>query len=151
MREWEHRVAGARGDRPAARIRPREQWAAGRAARRRLPVSRRSSGLHLRFLVVPSGRLARLCTCAGVGRSASAWSLDRRAAIVPGLRSAAVGRFTPSMEFRLLGALEVEDDGRVLALGGSKPRTLLASLLLRANAVVGRDVLVEELWGGDQP
>jgi predicted ATPase/DNA-binding SARP family transcriptional activator len=55
------------------------------------------------------------------------------------------------MEFRLLGAFEVEDRGRVIALGGSKPRALLASLLLRANAVVARDVLIEELWGGDQP
>ena len=30
-------------------------------------------------------------------------------------------------------------------------RALLASLLLRANSVVGRDVLIEELWGGDPP
>jgi predicted ATPase/DNA-binding SARP family transcriptional activator len=56
-----------------------------------------------------------------------------------------------SMKFRLLGAFEVEDGGRVLQLGGSKPRALLASLLLRANSVVARDVLIEELWGGDPP
>jgi predicted ATPase/DNA-binding SARP family transcriptional activator/Tfp pilus assembly protein PilF len=55
------------------------------------------------------------------------------------------------MEFRLLGAFEVEDGGRVLGLGGSKPRALLASLLLRANSVVARDVLIEELWGGEPP
>jgi predicted ATPase/DNA-binding SARP family transcriptional activator len=55
------------------------------------------------------------------------------------------------MEFRLLGAFEVEDGGRVLALGGPKPRALLVSLLLRANSVVAREVLIEELWVGDPP
>jgi predicted ATPase/DNA-binding SARP family transcriptional activator len=55
------------------------------------------------------------------------------------------------MEFRVLGAFEVEDGGRALPLGGSKPRALVASLLLRANSVVGRDVLIDELWGDDPP
>jgi DNA-binding SARP family transcriptional activator len=55
------------------------------------------------------------------------------------------------MEFRLLGAVEVVDDGHVLALGGPKPRALLASLVLRANAVVAREVLIEELWSGEPP
>jgi DNA-binding SARP family transcriptional activator len=41
------------------------------------------------------------------------------------------------MEFRLLGAFEVEDEGRVVALGGPKPRALVALLVRRANAVVG--------------
>ena len=37
------------------------------------------------------------------------------------------------MEFRILGPLEVEDEGRVLKLGGAKQRGLLTLLLLRAN------------------
>jgi len=37
------------------------------------------------------------------------------------------------MEFRLLGPLEVEEEGRVLKLGGAKQRALLALLLLYAN------------------
>jgi len=54
------------------------------------------------------------------------------------------------MEFRILGPLEVEDEGRVLKLGGVKQRGLLALLLLRANEAVSRDRLIDELWG-DQP
>src|SRR5262249_19850650 len=55
------------------------------------------------------------------------------------------------MEFQLIKTFEVENDGRVLELGGAKPRALLTSLLLRANAVVGRDMLIEELWSGAPP
>src|SRR6266496_2534661 len=55
------------------------------------------------------------------------------------------------MEFRLLGPLEVWEDGRPLALGGTKQRALLAILLLRANEVVSRDVLIDELWGERPP
>jgi DNA-binding SARP family transcriptional activator len=50
-------------------------------------------------------------------------------------------------DFRILGPLEVHADGRVLQLGGPKPRTLLAVLLLRAGEVVSADELIEELWG----
>jgi DNA-binding SARP family transcriptional activator len=55
------------------------------------------------------------------------------------------------MEFRILGPLEVVDDGRTVALGGSKQRALLAILLLRANEVVSRDRLIEDLWGERAP
>src|ERR671922_1596485 len=55
------------------------------------------------------------------------------------------------MEFRLLGPLELWDDGRPLSLGGTKQRALLAILLLRANEVVSRDVLIDELWGERPP
>ena len=50
------------------------------------------------------------------------------------------------MEFRLLGPLEVSKDGASVPLGGAKQRALLAILLLHANEVVSRDVLLEELW-----
>ena len=52
------------------------------------------------------------------------------------------------MEFRLLGPLEVTDDGRALALGGAKQRSLLAVLLLHANQVVSADRLIDEVWPG---
>jgi DNA-binding SARP family transcriptional activator/DNA-binding beta-propeller fold protein YncE len=55
------------------------------------------------------------------------------------------------MEFRILGPVEVVDDGRTVALGGSKQRALLAILLLRANEVVSRDRLIEDLWGERAP
>jgi DNA-binding SARP family transcriptional activator len=55
------------------------------------------------------------------------------------------------MEFRLLGPFEVVDGDRVLALGGVKPRSVLALLLLHANEVVSTDRLIDELWGDEPP
>src|SRR5689334_5172906 len=55
------------------------------------------------------------------------------------------------MEFRILGPLEVEAEGRLLKLGGAQPRALLALLLLHANEIVSRDRLIEELWDGQAP
>jgi DNA-binding SARP family transcriptional activator len=55
------------------------------------------------------------------------------------------------MEFRILGPLEVIEDGHALPLGGTKPRALLACLLLRANQVVSMDRLIEELWPDAAP
>ena len=55
------------------------------------------------------------------------------------------------MEFRILGPLEVRVDGDAVALGGRRPRALLAVLLLHANEVVPAERLVDELWGEDSP
>src|SRR5882757_9467089 len=55
------------------------------------------------------------------------------------------------MEFRVLGQLEVADQGRRLELGGLRVRALLALLLLHANEIVPVDRLVEELWGARPP
>lgn len=54
-----------------------------------------------------------------------------------------------TLEFRLLGPLEVWREGRPLRLGGERQRALLALLLLHANEVVPRERLIEELFGGD--
>src|SRR5947207_14733962 len=55
------------------------------------------------------------------------------------------------MEFRILGPVEVVDDGRSVALGPSKQRALLADLLVQLNEVVSRDRLIEDLWGERPP
>jgi DNA-binding SARP family transcriptional activator len=55
------------------------------------------------------------------------------------------------MEFRILGPLEVIEEGRSLPLGGIRQRALLAALLLRANTVVAADRLLDEVWGDEQP
>jgi DNA-binding SARP family transcriptional activator/class 3 adenylate cyclase len=55
------------------------------------------------------------------------------------------------MDFRILGPLEVLDEGREVALGGSKQRALLAVLVLHANETLSTDRLIEELWGEHQP
>ena len=51
-----------------------------------------------------------------------------------------------AVEFRVLGPLEVLDDGRPLDLGAPRQRALLAVLLLHANEVVSTDRLAEALW-----
>jgi DNA-binding SARP family transcriptional activator/class 3 adenylate cyclase len=56
-----------------------------------------------------------------------------------------------TLEFRLLGPLEARLEGRPLALGGARQRALLALLLLRANEVVSRDRLIEDLWRDHAP
>jgi len=51
------------------------------------------------------------------------------------------------MEYRVLGSLEVIDGGgRSLPLGGARQRTVLASLLLRAEHTVALERLIDELW-----
>ena len=55
------------------------------------------------------------------------------------------------MEFRILGPLEVLDEGKPLPLGGAKQRSALAMLLLARNQVVSRDRLIEGLWGASPP
>jgi DNA-binding SARP family transcriptional activator/DNA-binding beta-propeller fold protein YncE len=51
------------------------------------------------------------------------------------------------MFYKVLGPLEIEAHGELVSLGGAKQRALLAVLLMRANEVVSRDVLIEDLWG----
>jgi DNA-binding SARP family transcriptional activator len=55
------------------------------------------------------------------------------------------------MEFRILGPLEVRAKRGTVALGGIKPRAVLAVLLLHANEPVSADRLAVALWGEDAP
>ena len=55
------------------------------------------------------------------------------------------------VEVRILGRLEVLDEGVSLLLGGTRQRAVLAMLLLHANRVVSTDFLVDGLWGEQPP
>lgn len=55
------------------------------------------------------------------------------------------------MEFRILGPLEVVDDGVAIPLGGARQRAVLALLLTRPNQVTSKDRLIDDLWGTEQP
>lgn len=55
------------------------------------------------------------------------------------------------MEFRVLGPLEVVDDGRDVTPSRPKQRALLALLLLRAGEVVSSDEAIEALWSEPLP
>jgi DNA-binding SARP family transcriptional activator len=51
----------------------------------------------------------------------------------------------------VLGPVEAWVDGRQVALGGQRPRALLAALALTRGRVVTSERLVDELWGEDPP
>jgi DNA-binding SARP family transcriptional activator len=55
------------------------------------------------------------------------------------------------MQFRILGALEVIGERGTVALGGVKPRAVLAYLLLHADEPVSAERLATALWGEDAP
>ena len=55
------------------------------------------------------------------------------------------------VEFRILGPLELVEDGRPVEVAGSRQRTVLALLLVQANEVVSTDRLIDGLWGERPP
>ena len=62
------------------------------------------------------------------------------------------GGYRRPMEFRVLGSIEVFEEGNgSIALGGPKQRAVLAHLLLRANHLVPTEVLIDEVWGEEPP
>jgi DNA-binding SARP family transcriptional activator/CheY-like chemotaxis protein len=56
-----------------------------------------------------------------------------------------------TLEYRLLGRVEVCRGGTPVDAGGPKQRAVLASLLLRAGRVVSVDQLIDDLWPHDPP
>ncbi|MET9415840.1 BTAD domain-containing putative transcriptional regulator [Streptomyces klenkii] len=55
------------------------------------------------------------------------------------------------MRFQVLGPLRIAGGPEVVVLPPSKPTILLASLLLRPDAVVTTDFLRQAIWGDDEP
>ncbi|MEW9534104.1 BTAD domain-containing putative transcriptional regulator [Microbispora sp. NPDC049125] len=55
------------------------------------------------------------------------------------------------MDFRLLGPVEVSAGGVPVPLGGAKPRTLLAALLLERGRIVPTPRLIDIIWPDDPP
>lgn len=55
------------------------------------------------------------------------------------------------MEFGILGPLEVRHGDRQVAIGGSKQRRVLATLVLNAGRVVALGQLVDAVWDGEPP
>ncbi len=53
------------------------------------------------------------------------------------------------MDYRILGPLEVLDDGEAIDIGTPQQRALLANLLLQANRVVATERILEGLWPRD--
>jgi DNA-binding SARP family transcriptional activator len=61
------------------------------------------------------------------------------------------GRTFPAMEFTVLGPVRMRSAGRDHALGGTKPRTVLATLALADGQVVGDERLGHMLWDSRPP
>ena len=55
------------------------------------------------------------------------------------------------MEFRILGPLEVVDEGRPVSIRRGKEQALLVYLLLHANEVVPSGRLIDALWDERPP
>ncbi|MET9692979.1 BTAD domain-containing putative transcriptional regulator [Streptomyces sp. NPDC006514] len=55
------------------------------------------------------------------------------------------------MNFRVLGIVSADGDGRAVALDGSKQRTVLAALLLAQGSLVTDERLTTLLWGYEPP
>jgi DNA-binding SARP family transcriptional activator/WD40 repeat protein len=55
------------------------------------------------------------------------------------------------MQIHLLGPVEVSSDNGGVALGGPKPRALLAMLALDAGSTVSAERLIDGLWGDEPP
>ena len=69
-----------------------------------------------------------------------------------GIPIAGGGHYGHPMEFRVLGSIEVFEEGNgTIALGGRKQRAVLAHLLVRANHLVPTEVLIDEVWGEEPP
>ena len=56
-----------------------------------------------------------------------------------------------SLQFRLLGELEVVVDSSPVSVGGAKQRALLALLLLERGRAVSTDRLIDAIWSGRPP
>ncbi len=55
------------------------------------------------------------------------------------------------MNFRILGTVQAEVEGKPVDLGPAKQRALLALLLLNSNQVVATDRLIDLIWGETAP
>jgi DNA-binding SARP family transcriptional activator len=55
------------------------------------------------------------------------------------------------MQIRILGALQLDEGGQRVTIGGTRQRAVLADLLLHANGVVPSEQLLVDLWGEDSP
>src|SRR5918992_776050 len=56
-----------------------------------------------------------------------------------------------SVDFRILGPVEVRVEGRPLVVAGGRQRALLAALLLHAGEPVSRERVIADLWGERPP
>ena len=78
--------------------------------------------------------------------------MDARTSAEQGIPINGTKGYRRRVDFRVLGSIEVVENGRgPIALGGPKQRTVLAHLILRANHLVPTEVLIDQVWGEEPP
>jgi DNA-binding SARP family transcriptional activator/WD40 repeat protein len=78
--------------------------------------------------------------------------VNARTSTAAGIPNSATRDYRRPMEFRVLGSIQVVENGHgPIPLGGPKQRAVLAHLLLRANHLVPTHVLIDEVWGEEPP
>jgi DNA-binding SARP family transcriptional activator/class 3 adenylate cyclase len=75
--------------------------------------------------------------------------VERMRALAPRRQARRV--YGGTLQFRVLGPLEVDAGSGPIPLGGAKQRAVLAHLLIRANELVSAETLVDEVWGEEPP
>lgn len=58
---------------------------------------------------------------------------------------------TGSLEFRVLGPVEVRSPGQHIDIGHARQRAVLAVLILELDRVVPTELLIDRIWGDDPP
>ena len=74
-----------------------------------------------------------------------------RLRLLGGWRVGTRALYASLVEFRVLGPLELLEDGRSVELPAGKPRALLGLLILEAGRVVSTDRILNGLWGERPP
>ena len=74
---------------------------------------------------------------------------ERMRALAPSRQARRV--YGGTLQFRVLGPLEVDAGSGPIPLGGPKQRAVLAHLLIRPNELVPAETLVDEVWGDAPP
>jgi WD40 repeat protein/DNA-binding SARP family transcriptional activator/class 3 adenylate cyclase len=74
---------------------------------------------------------------------------ERMRALAPSRQARRV--YGETLQFRVLGPLEVDAGSGPIPLGGPKQRAVLAHLLIRANELVPAETLIDQIWGDAPP
>jgi DNA-binding SARP family transcriptional activator len=79
------------------------------------------------------------------------WTLRPETWSSLGTRWEVVGSAGVALEFRILGPLEVLEDGRPIALGGPRQRGVVVVLLTHLGELVPASRLIDEIWADEPP
>ena len=161
VRESPPETSTSRPDRHRGRVAPASAATTSRVPRRARSESHEPTDRAHARTVEPGSCSARCGTRVSLAERsfqrsfsdrADAAAVNARTPADQGIPIPATRGYRRPVEFRVLGSIEVFEEGNgPIALGGPKQRAVLAHLLLRANHLVPTDVLIDEVWGEEPP